>query len=149
MVDIAWMAEWCGLVAMAVQAVHRGVVGVLNDLKYCDAAWCNWVDVTGGVVAGGATTEMSGKDIRPVANRVTMRAVFIVGLGTICGQIDLDGMIDQAAGAAMVMGREKSGMAGDALAATSNCRALELAVGGLVAGGAAKGCMDLACADEG
>ena len=54
------------LVKMTVQAVDIGVVGIFNDHLHRGAGGCQRVDVTAGVMAGGATTEMGGQDIWPV-----------------------------------------------------------------------------------
>jgi len=137
------------LVPMAGEAVDCGLVGVGDNHLHRGADWRRRVDVTGGVVTGAATTEMGGQDVRPVEDRVTVGAGLRVCLGTIGGRVELDGMVDQAAGGAMVMGREGSAMAGDALAATSNGRGDETAVGhGVVAGDAPFGSMNLANTDE-
>ena len=47
-------------IPMTGQTVHHGMVGVVDDHQHRGAGWCGWVDVTGGVVAGGAAAEMGG-----------------------------------------------------------------------------------------
>jgi len=90
---------------------------------------------------------MGGQDIGPVEDRVAVGTVLGVCLGKIGSQIELDAMFDAAA-RAMVMGREQSGMAGDALTAAINSRGDEITVSGIVAGGAALFAMDLGVSDE-
>jgi len=107
------------LVHMAVQAVNDvsngPLVGVGNDHGNRGASGGLRVDVAVGVVTGGATTEMGCQDIRPVLDRVAVRAGLGAGLGAVVCEVNHYIMLD-AAGGAVVMGGEIVRMAIDALA---------------------------------
>ena len=72
----------------------------------------------------GGAKGVGGKDVFEVQHRVTVGAIFGIGLGQIGGQVDLDRVVDDAAGGAMVMGVEKAQVAGDAVAGAPLGRAL-------------------------
>ena len=92
------MGGGCRLVPMTVQAVHRGVIGVHNDHLHRGAGGRRRIDIAGGVMAGSATAEVGGQDIRPVQDRVAVGAWLGVGLAAISGRVELNAMVDGAAG---------------------------------------------------
>jgi len=92
------MGGRCRFVTVAVQAVHRSVVGVHDHHLHRGAGGRGWVDVPGGVMTGGATTEVGGQDVRPVQDRVAVGTRLRIGLAAVGGLVDLYAMVDQTAG---------------------------------------------------
>lgn len=143
------MCAWCSLVLMAVQAVDNRLVGIGNDLTDCGAGCCYWVDVTSGVMAGGAV-DMQGEDFSKVGNSVAVGAGLRIRLAAIGGWVELDRVVDDAAGGAMVVTGEVCAVAGDAFAASSNGRRDQCAIaGGVVTSCATVSSMSLAGTDKG
>jgi len=148
MIDVQ-MGGRCCLVLMAVEAIHHALVGVGNDHGYRSAGRGLGVDITGGVVTlDTAASLMNGEYLREVANNMAIGTGLVIGLTSIGGRVELDGMIDQTAQGAMIMAIEIGGVAGDTLAATSNSRGNQTTVRRVVAGGAALWRMDLTASGE-
>lgn len=145
--DVVHVLIRCGLVLMAVQAIGRvGAQGdnVSNgDGRY---GWVYRVDVTGGVVTLAAVVLVVAQDIGPVAGEMAVGALLTIGLAEVGERIDIRRMVDGAAGNAMVMAREVSGVAVFAFAdvGIAEGRADTGAVSRRMAGCTAKARMDLA-----
>ena len=97
-----------GLVTMAVQTVNRAVVGVFDNHPHRGAGCRHRIDITGFIMTGGATTLMGSQDIFEVEYRVAVRAILGIGLGQVGRQVDLDAVIDDATGSAMIMAIEEA-----------------------------------------
>ena len=97
-----------GLVHMAVQAVDWSLISVLNNHFNCGTRGCERVDVAGGIMTGGAASEVGGEDVRPAQYRVTVGAGLRVCLCTVGHRIHLYGMVNGATSCAMVMASEVS-----------------------------------------
>ena len=94
---------------------------------------------------------MNGEYLREIANNMAIGTGLVVGLASIGGRVELDGMIDQTAQGTMIMAIEIGGVAGDALGAAcnDNSRCNQAAVCCVVAGSAALWRMDLTATDKG
>ena len=134
---------------MTAGAVDNRLVGVVDHHLYSGAGGRGWVDVTAGIVTGGANVQMSKQDVRPVLHRVAVRAGLSINHAQVSDRVDLHGMVNGTAGGTMVMTGKGGAMAALALSGSSSGRAQAGCGGGRVTGEAAIGGMDLAQADEG
>lgn len=137
-VSVVWMDDAeRALVPMTVQTVDFAVVGIGDDHRHRGAGGEQRIDITSGVVAGAAATEMGAQDFSKVGDHMTIGAGLGIALAEVGCWIDLDVVIDGAARQAMVMTIEVSGVTGGALAAASDGRGDQGAVAsGVVACGA-------------
>lgn len=110
------------LVPMAVEAVHRCVVGVVDHILH-GFAWDGWIcGQAGCIVAGPAVVGMAAQDILPVEDRMAGGAWPGIGLSNIGSHIDLHAMVYDAATAAVIMAVKGAGMTIFALAAAESGR---------------------------
>jgi len=111
------------LVGMAHEASSLGSGG--NDIGDFGAGWVNRVDISSGGVAGVTGSQawsrgpqMGLQDIGPVAGMMAVGARLGVGLTKVGNRIDIRCVLVGAAGKAVGMGREITGVAVNAFAGT-------------------------------
>lgn len=59
MIDME-MGAGRGFILVAIETVNRSLVGIGNNHGHGCARWHRWVDISGGIMTGGATTKVRG-----------------------------------------------------------------------------------------
>ena len=110
-----------GLVGMAIEAGGLGAEG--DDRRYRGPRRVGWVNISCGIMAFAAIVQVSQQDIGPVTGMMAVGAGLAIGLAKVGCWIGIHRMVDDAAGIAVVVIREVTGVAVDTFAAAGESRA--------------------------